>query len=160
MSRIYTVTIENATYTNAGGDFDFVEVRPATDKPVRILAIYLANVGADVGDSAEEMIRLEWLRGHTTSGSGGATPTPAPLDAIDTAAGFGADTMNATIASTVTPVSLHADGWNIRVPYQVVFPPKLELGCSAAQTMIVLRAHTTAADDISISGTVYVEEIS
>ena len=160
MSRIYTVTFENATYTTAGTDFDFVEIRPATDKPVRILAVYFANVGADVGDAAEEMIRLEWLRGHTTSGSGGATPTPTPLDGIDTAAGFGVDTMNATIASVVTPKSLHADGWNIRVPYQLVLPPELQFGCSAAETSIVLRAHTTVADDVSISGTVYVEEIS
>src|SRR6185295_18361286 len=124
MARMYTVSFENVSLSAAQ---DLFELSPADDKPIELCGLYLSNVGgtADAGDAQEELLRLLVRRGHTTSGSGGSAPTPAPLDPNDAAAGFAAEVNNTTIASSGTTADLHADGWNIRVPYQLVWPPEM-----------------------------------
>ena len=160
--RVYTVEFENQAWAAADTDVDLFELTPADDKPVKILGIFLANVGADVGDAEEEMIRLQIIRGHTVSGSGGATPTPRPLaNSGGLAAGFTADTMNDVIATTGTVHNLFSDGWNIRVPYQMIFPAlpeDMRPGAGQGNTTILLRGHTTVADTINVSGTMFVGE--
>lgn len=164
MGRVYTVTAENITVANAGGDVDLVEISPADDKPVRILGFNVDNVGgtADAGDAQEEFLRLAIIRGHTTSGSGGSAATPVPLDPVDTAAGFAAETNNTTIASAGSTTTPWAGGVNVRVPGPVFFgdPSNYQMcpKASQANTTIVLRCLTTVADDISMSVTVWVLE--
>lgn len=157
MGQTYSVSFENSTYTNADGDRDLFYLAPADDRGIRILGLFIANVGADVGDAEEEMIRLSVIRGHTTVGSGGAAATPRPMSARYAAAGATARVNDTTIASSGTTVTLHADGWNIRSPYGLILPDAMQWRCDQGQTSIVVRAHTTPADDISISGTLYFE---
>lgn len=160
--RVYTVCVAGATIANTGGDCDLVEISPADDKPVRLLGFTIANVGADVGDAAEEMLQLSVIRGYTTSGSGGSANTPTPLDAIDTAAGFAAEINNTTIASNGTPITCWSGGWNIRVPLTEIWGDANNLlmcpMASQANTTIVLRNHTTVTDDITASWTLWVAE--
>lgn len=156
--RAYSVTFENVSVSAAQ---DLFEITPADDKPVKLLALYLSNVGgsADAGDAQEELWRLAVIRGHTTSGSGGSAPTPTPVNSsADTAAGFAAEANNTTIASTGTTTTVHADGWNVRVPYQMVWLPETRPGASQANTTIVVRLLSTPADAVSVSGTLYVAE--
>jgi hypothetical protein len=137
VSRVYSVEFENVAVTTVNGDHDLFYIAPADDKPVRLISCYLSNTSnADVGDAQEEMLRLRIIRGHATVGSGGATPTPAPLNPNDAAAGFTARTVDTTIASAGT------------LPM-----------CSQAQTTIVVRLMAGPTDDITMSGTLYVEEI-
>lgn len=157
MARVYTVSFENITVSAAQ---DLFELTPADDKPIELLGLYLSNVGgtADAGDAQEELLRLLVRRGYTTSGSGGSAPTPAPLDPNDAAAGFTAEVNNTTVATTGTTADLHADGWNVRVPYQVVWPPEMRPKASQANTTIVVRLVGAPADGIAMSGTLYVKE--
>ena len=157
LGRLYTVAFAAQTLAAASGDYDLFEFVPATNKLIVIEAIYVKNVGADVKDAEEEMLRYAIVRGNTTSGSGGAAPTPAPVLASDAAAGFTAETMNTTPASTAG-TTIHEDGWNVRVGLEYVPPPEHRIPCSAAESRICLRSPTTAADDITLSGTAYIRE--
>lgn len=158
--RMYTVSFENVSIpaTNA---MDLFEITPADDKPVKLCALYLSNVGgtADAGDAQEELLRLVIKRGFTTSGSGGSTPTAVPVNSsTDTAAGFTAEANNTTVATTGTTTDIHADGWNVRVPYQVIWPPEMRPGASQANTTIIVRLVAGPADAVLCSGTIYVAE--
>lgn len=155
--RVYFVPFENVTVSASQ---DFFEISPADDKPVKLLRLKLSNVGgtADAGDAQEELLRLSIVRGHTTSGSGGSSPTISPAQSsVDTAAGFAAEANNTTIASTAG-TTIWADGWNVRVPYDVPLVPDERMGASQANTTIVVRLLSTPADSLSVSGVLTVAE--
>ncbi len=157
LGRLYIVSFDNVSYTNANGDHDYFELTPADDKPVSIEAIYLYTT-TEVGDAQEEQVRWSIVRGHTTSGSGGSAPTPAPVISTDTAAGFTAETSNTTIASTAG-TTLHVGAFNIRVGLEFVPPPEHRIIATQAHTTLVVRQLSTLADDANMSGSIYVREL-
>jgi hypothetical protein len=162
MRGIYTVSFDQQTIAAASGDYDFFELRAATDKPIEVMAIYLGNK-SEVGDAQEEMVAWSIVRhsgGTFTSGNGTAA-TPRALDPSDGAASFTAETVGSTPASTSgTAINLHVDTFNIRTGLQIIFPPdmrpKLDGG---AQSALLIRMLTALADDATLSGTVYVREL-
>ena len=121
----------------------------------------LSNVGgtADAGDAQEELLRLLVRRGHTTIGTGGTVLTPRPLNPNSAAAGFSASSIVGTVATAGTTHDLHADGWNVRVPYVWLPTPELRPVVTAGETSLVIRLVAAPADALTISGTLYVEEI-
>src|SRR3972149_10874949 len=155
MSRLYSVSFENVSVSAAQ---DFFEITPADDKPIAIHALFLSQ-SSEAGDAAEEFLRGEIIRGHSTGGSGGTAPTPVPLDPVDTAAGFAAEMNNTTIASVGTPVILHAQSFNERSGLDLIFTPEIRPQCSQGQTTIVVRLMAAPADAVSMSGTLYIEEL-
>lgn len=160
MSRVYTVVL-NGTYTAAGTDTDLLEITPADDKPVRLLG-FLVSQTSEVGDAAEEGVRLSIiiLPATFTSGSGGSAPTPQPLDSADTAAGFTAEVNNTTVGTTSgTARTLMEAGWNERnTPYEFWFPPNCLPVVKGAEGLVI-RAQTTIADDMSVACTFWLEEM-
>lgn len=157
MPRNYTVTFTSQTIATASGDYDLWELTPADDKPIEIAGITLA-VTSELGDAADEWGAIQVIRGHTTSGSGGGTPTPGVLDGISTAAGFTVEDRNTAIASAGTAVTLYADAINVRGGFQVWFPDGFGPMASQANTTLVVRSSTTWADDVTMSGTLFVRE--
>lgn len=156
IGRIYTVSFENVSVSAAQ---DLFEISPADDKPVEIVGLFLAQTGnSDVGDAAEECLRFSIIRGNTTSGSGGTTPTPAPVKRGDSAAGFAAEVNNTTAASAGTAVTLHCDSFNVRVGYMNWWPVGAEPDASQANTTIRVNLPAAPADAITLSGTLYVRE--
>ena len=155
MGRVYAVSFEGVTVTT---QVDFFELTPADDKPIAIHGLFLSQ-SSDVGDAAEEILRVKIIRGHATGGSGGSAPTPAPLDPADAAAGCAAETNNTTIASTGTAVDLYADAFNIRSGLATIFPPEMRPQASQANTTIVVRLMAAPADSLTMSGTLYFEEL-
>lgn len=154
MGRLYTVEFEAQAVTAA---VDLFEIRPADDLPLTVWGMFLSQ-STELGDAAEEILRYRVIRGNATSGSGGATPTPRPLDHHDAAAGFAADTCNTTPASTGTEVVLHSGGWNVRVPDPLILPPELRWKTTQTGGFIVVRLMAAPADSTTMSGTLYVEE--
>lgn len=155
MGRAYAVTFEGVAVTAA---VDFFELTPADDKPVRLLGLILAQ-SSDVGDAAEEILRIKVIRGHATSGSGGSAATPVPLSPADTAAGAAAETNNTTIASTGTAVDVLADAFNIRSGYSHWWTPETAPECSEASGVrFAVRLMAAPADSLTMSGTLYFEE--
>lgn len=161
MARIYTVSY-NGTLTNAGGDTDLFELTPADDKPVRLRGLILSQY-SEIGDAAEEGLRMNIIRmGVTvTTGSGGGTPTPIAIDETDAAAGFVAKCNNTTVAtSNGTMGTVEEFAWNERIsPMERWWPDDRYAPQVRQAGAIVVRCQTTAADDLSIAITAYVEEL-
>ncbi len=157
MSRVYTVEFENVTITAANGDVDLFELRPADDKPIKVIAMFLGQ-HTEIADAEEEQLRLRVIRGNTVSGSGGTTPTPIALVPSDATAGFGADAVNPTIATSGTEVVLHSDTWNVRIPSNPPLTPEMYWHTNETAGFIVVRLMQAVGDDIDMSGTIYVEE--
>lgn len=157
--RLYTVEFENVSVTTAAGDQELFYIAPVTNIPVMVHALYIDQI-SDVGDAQEEVLRYRIIRGHTTVSSGGASASPRPLKAGDSAASFTARTNDTTIASAGTAVNLHSGGFNVRVGLPLIWTPETRPVVSAAQGSIVVRLMAGPADDLTMSGTLYVEELA
>lgn len=161
MSRIYTVPY-TGTLTAAGGDSDLVEIQAGDDRPCRLRG-WIIGQTSEVGDAAEENIRLSVIRlpATLTSGSGGTPVTPVPLDAADAAAGFTAECNNTTVATTSsTAVTLMELAWNERAtPFEFWFPDERFCPVAKQGEGLVVRNQTTIADDLTIAMVFFVEEL-
>lgn len=157
MPRLYTVSFQAQSIANASGDYDLFEFDPATDKPIELLSVELGQT-TELGDTAEENLRLSVVRGHTTSGNGTST-TPRPQSAADSAAGFAAETVASTPASAGTGVVLWANTWNVRAPGPI-FPP-LPQGSgfwTSGADLLVVRLDAAVTDDLTLTGTALICE--
>lgn len=154
MGRMYSVSFTAVAVTAAQ---DLFEVVAPADSVVVLHALYLGQT-TELADAAEEQLRISIKSGQTTSGSGGSSATPVPLALGDAAFGGTAEVNNTTIAANGTIVTHHNDTWNIRGPYQLVFTPETRkiLSPSARMTVELVAA---PADSVTISGTLYIEEI-
>lgn len=159
MSRIYTVSYQG-TVTNAGGNADLLEILPADDKPIKLRGFLLSQI-SEVGDTAEEGLRISIVRlGATVTTGNGTATTGIPMDSADAAAGFTAECNGATVATTSgTTVVLAEMGWNVRnSPYEWWAPdanyaPKAKQGEG-----LFVRMETTPADDFTGLFTFWIEE--
>lgn len=154
LGRIYTVDLAETAITVAA---DLCELTAADDKPIAVIGFELYQT-TDLGDAQEEVIGVAWIRGNTTSGSGGAAPTPRPVNLSSAAAGFTAETMNTTQASSGTAVTLQHHGWNIRIPTPWTYTPE-EYPMTSQATLLCLRMLAAPADSITIGGYVKVLEL-
>lgn len=155
MSRIYLAQFENVAVTAAQ---DFFEVTPAANKPM-VIHGYGLHQTSDTGDAAEEILRISLVRGHTTSGSGGSTVTPALLaSSADTASGDTTVEINNTTIASTAGTTLYVHGMNVRAGLEVWFPPEARPGVSAADTTIVLRLLAAPADSLTMGGWIVFEE--
>lgn len=154
MRGVYTVIFENVSVSAAQ---DLFELLAADDKPLAVVGLMISQI-SDVGDAAEEMLRLEIIRGFTGSGSGGSSATPAATDPSDGAASFTAEVNNTTLATTGTGTVLHADAFNIRSGFQMWWTPEAMLKC-AQGGLLVVRLMAAPEDAVTLSGTLYVMEL-
>lgn len=153
--RVYTVSFAAVAVTAAQ---DFFEISPTDDKPLEICGLFLGQY-SDSGDAADELLPWSIVRGHTTSGSGGAAATPRPVRRSTGTVGFAAETNNTTIASAGTGVTIHNDAFNIRAGVGIWWPEGFEPDCGQGDTTIVVRLLTAPADSLTMQGTVYVREV-
>ncbi len=156
MGRMYSVSFENVAVTVAQ---DFFELTPADDKPIAIHAVHISQ-STETGDAAEEMLRVSIIRGFTASGSGGSAPTAIPLNPNAAAAGCTAEVNNTTVANTGTSVTLHSESFNVRGGWVFMPTPECRPVASQANTTIVVRLNAAPADSVSMSGTLYLEELA
>ena len=153
MATIFAITA--ATAASPTASFDALEVTLASGIG-RLLRFYMWQT-TDLGDAAEEVLRVEVIRGHATSGSGGQTTVVTPLNAFDGAASFTAELLNTTIASTGSPVGLGARGWNIRTDLDWIFPPLQEPMIRTTERMVVRVS--APADAITVNCSAVFEQL-
>lgn len=155
MDRIYTVEFEGISVTAA---VDFFQLTPADDRPIEILGLFLGQ-SSDVADAASEILRYRVIRGHTTTGSGGASPVARPLNRSGQTSGiFTAMTNNTTVATAGTTLNLHSDTFHIANGEKLWLPEGCEWEASQADTTIVVRLMAAPGDALTMSGTIYVRE--
>lgn len=153
----YTVSFLEQSFTTANGDYDFFELTPVDDRPIEIVGIFIGNK-SEIGDAQEEFVSWTIVTDNATTGNGTAA-TPRPLDPRDVAAGFTAETVASTTASTGTEIQVWADTFNIRSGLGLILPESIRPKADQADTMLCIRMETGLADDATISGTVLVREL-
>jgi hypothetical protein len=154
MGRLYTAVFNNVAVSAVQDLFELVA--PA-DSVVVLHDIHLSQ-NTDVGDAAEEVLRIELTSGHTTSGSGGSSVTPVPVNFGDAAFGGTCEANNTTQASAGTIVTHAVWNWNIRVGFDKVFTPECRPVLSPSRRMC-LELPAAPADAVTMSGTITFEEI-
>ena len=151
--RVYTIVVEGVASPAAA--FDFLEINPAAEKPVRLLRLRIAQTSEPTTE--EEQLSLSIIRAQSTSGSGGSAPTPRPVNLADAAAGFTAETMNTTVATGGTPITLMTDAWNTRAGYDMAFAPEECIGSVNGTRLVVTSG--APADAVTIRLTAWIEEV-
>lgn len=157
MGRIYTASVAPASLSVAS---DIFEVLAPADAAVEILEWELWQI-TDLGDAAEEVLTIELVRGigSVTSGSGGSTTTPQPVEDGEAAFGGTVETQNTTRMAAGSGSLEVADrlGWNIRAPRQHIYTPEQRpiISPSNRWTLSILAP----ADAITIGGRVVLREI-
>lgn len=159
MADIYTVSF-TGTITASGGNADMWEVTPADDKPCKIRGFRLGQT-SEVGDSAEEGLRISIVRmTATVTSSNGTSTTAEHVAKSATAPGFSSRTNGATVASTTGDTEIVEElSWNVRnSPFEVWYPdPDFAPKCIQGQALLI-RLQSTPTDDITFAGTLWVEE--
>jgi len=158
--RIYTVPW-TGTITNAGGNTDLWYIAPADDLPVKIRGFRLGN-SSEIGDAQEENLRItiRRFRATVTVGSGGSAGAPEQVDLSNQAPGFTSRTNDTTVATTSGDNEVIEEmAWNERnSPFEVWYPdPDFAPKCLQTEALIV-RMESTAADDLTFCGTIWIEE--
>lgn len=154
MRGLYTVSFSAITFTRANGDYDFFELNPVAEKPIEIVAIYVASDITE-GDFSEEQVSWGIVRGHTTTGSGTAV-TPIPVDPAEGAASFTAKRSSITVAADGSPVTLHNDTFNARIGLQLIFLPEMR---PKSSERLVVRLLTALDIDLILYASLYVREL-
>ena len=151
MGRMYSVVFEEVAVTAVQ---DFFEINAPADSVVILHSLEIAQ-SSDAGDAEDEQLSLLIHRG-STSGSGGTTPTPAPINLGDAAFG-GTTEVNNTAQSTEGTI-LHATAFNVRAGYFKEWTPETRIVISPSDRLII-ELQTAPADALTMSGTIYIEEI-
>ncbi len=154
MAGIYTAVFNNVAVTAIQDLFEF---NAASDAVVYLHDIHISQ-NTDVGDAAEEVLRIELTSGHATSGSGGTTPTAVPRNIGQPAFGGTVEVNNTTQASTGTIVTHYVWNWNIRVGFDKIFTPETRPRLAPSGRMC-LELPAAPADSVTMSGTITFEEV-
>jgi hypothetical protein len=153
MPGMYWVT--GATAAAVTAQFDAIELVEAGSGLLKINRVCLWQT-TDLGDAQEEVLRVEWVRGHATTGSGGQTTVVTASNSSQAAAITTAKLLNTTIASTGTPLSLAPMGWNIRIPLDILYPPGMEMLVRNGERIVFRVA--APADSITVNASCLIEE--
>ncbi|RTL07294.1 MAG: hypothetical protein EKK62_11655 [Acidimicrobiia bacterium] len=151
--RTYAVTFAAVAVSAAQ---DLVEISPADDKPVELIGIHIGQT-SDAGDAQDEQLQITVIRGHSTSGSGGTSATPQPLNVGDAAAGFAAEVNNTTVASAGTAVTLFASAFNVRAGADIYLPEDVRPRAKQGDGTMVVRI-SAPADALTASGVAWFRE--
>lgn len=152
MGLIYSVTYDNASISTATDLFEIT----VGSRPVAIHMLELGQT-SDLGDAAEEVLRIGLYRGVTAGSSGTAETEQKYVDEDAPAA-------TAAVASRFSTPStggtlLHTLMWNIRIPTQFIWTPETRPRCSSANDPLSFRLIAAPADAISVSATLLFEEL-
>lgn len=160
MGYRYTVAA-SFTLANASGDVDLLEILPASEKPCRLVGLKLGQI-SEVAEAAEENIRVAIMRlPATVTGGNGSSTTPRPVKRNNPSVGFTAEVNGATLATTSgTAQTLEEFGWNMRAaPLEMWWDEASQYNVINGEALIV-RCHTTVADDVTFQITAIIEEES
>lgn len=154
MSRLYTVTFRAVAVTAAQ---DLFAIVAPSDAIVKVHDIDISQT-SDVGDAAEEIIRVSLKSGATTVGTGGTLTTAIPIELGDAAFGGTVRINDTTIATSGTIVVHRSTGWNVRAPLNIIFTPETRPVISPSRRFVV-GLLTAPADSLTMNGTITFEEI-
>ena len=151
MGRMYSAVFEQVAVTVAQ---DLFEIVAPSDAIVRIHEIHIGQ-SSDAGDSESEQLNVLIHRG-TTSGSGGTTPTPSPLEVGDAAFGGTVEANNTTQGTEGVFLSSH--DFNVMAGLDIVYTPETRPVISPSGRLIV-ESQIAPSDSLTMDGYIVFEEI-
>lgn len=152
MSFTYTASQDAQAVSTA---VDLFHVTVGADVPVLLHWLELEQT-TDLGDAAEEVLRIGIYRGVTGGGAGTALTEVAAHDRAPTAAAAVAGQGTASTGGTLVWLI----GWNIRQAGPIWVPtPELRPRISAANDPIAFRLMAAPTDSITLSATLCWEEL-
>lgn len=153
-TRIYKV-IWTGTYSAA---IDIAEINNASGKVCGLISVDVTQTSEE-GDAEDEQVAIEFIRAHSTSGSGGSSFTALP-ELGDAAFSGTCEIGNTTLATGGTPVTHNGDGFNVRAGYPFK-PHEVQMGqyLIASGERAVIRLPDTPTDAITIRAVVLFGEI-
>jgi len=158
MGRRYTAVFDAVAVTAVQ---DLFEIAAPSDAIVVIHGFSLFQT-TDLSDAQEEVLRLYTQRGvgAVTSGSGGSSVTPQPIEDGDAAFGGTVEANNTTqvVAGSGSLETLERMGWNIRVPMETIYTPETRPIVSPGNRF-VLGLAAAPADSVTVSGSITFEEV-
>jgi hypothetical protein len=155
MGQTYSAVWDNKAVTTA---IDLFEITVGADRPILIhqLDVYQTT---DLGDTAEEVLKIGLYRG-STAGSGGTAVTEVRYADGDAAANIAAVIEYATGGTSSTVGTLiHVLGWNVRIPTQYIWTPELRPRCDAGEDPFSIRLVAAPTDSITMGATLIWEEL-
>ncbi len=149
MGRIYTVSFTDIAVSVAQ---DFFQIEAVTN-PIIIHAIYLSQ-NSDVGDANAENLTIRFRRVTDTLTD---VTAEVKLDKGDNDA-LADLNVNDTTPLVTGAETIHAECWNIAIPFIWMPPPELRIvvPVDEAVTVNLVDAPT---DSLTMSGVLYFEEI-
>jgi hypothetical protein len=149
----FTLTFSAQAITVA---MDYFELVAPTNKKLAIIEMRLGQY-SDFGDAQAELLSIQCIRGYTSAGSGGSTPTPIKWDPTSSRVSLATVKMNnTTLASTGTADIPISDAWNVQASAWLAPPRGMPLIVAPSQRF-VLRG-TAPADSLTMNGTILWEE--
>lgn len=153
MGYLYSAPMDALAVTLAT---DLFHITTVADKALLIHMLELGQT-TDLGDAAEEVLRIGVYRAPT-AGSGGTAATEVAYDNDDNPAVNGVVLMNNTTASTGGTL-LQVIPWNIRIPTQWIWTPEMRIRIDSTVDPLAFRLLTAPTDSVTISGTLVWEEL-
>lgn len=153
MGRKYSAQFNNVAVSAAQ---DLFEINAPSTKSVILHSVFVGQA-SDAGDAQAEMLRILIIAAASTSGSGGSTPTAAPLDSGDAAFGGTVEVNNTTVATGGTPITKHADCFNVQAGWVYRPTPEERIAIPGGGRLVINLP--APADSLTMSGTAIFEEI-
>lgn len=154
MGLLYTSGFQAVAVTAAQ---DLLSLLTTAACPIK-LHYFSCGQSTDVGDAAEEILRIRLRRGMTTVGSGGSTPAEVPLLRGGRTALADARANDTTPASNGTIEEVWEECWNIRSPFIWMPTPEMRVDCGVSMR-IAFNLPAAPIDSLTMSGTIVWEEL-
>lgn len=148
MGRMYSAVFEEVAVTAVQ---DLFEINAPADSVIIVHGFEISQSS----DTESEQLNLLVHRA-SASGSGGSTPTARPLALGDAAFGGTIEANNTTPGTEGT--FIHAACFNVLTGYVWIPTPECRPIISPS-ARLVIELQTTPADELTMSGVVYFEEI-
>ena len=148
MGRMYSATFEEVAVSAAQ---DLFEINAPSDAVVVVHGFEISQSS----DTDSEQLNILVHRG-TTSGSGGSSVTPNPLEVGDAAFGGTVEANNTTQGTEGT--ILHSAAFNVLNGYVWIPTPECRPVISPSGRLII-ELQTAPGDELTMSGVAYIEEI-
>ena len=143
---------------------DLFEIVAPANSRVRLLEIDIGQF-SDFGDAQAEILSISVHRGHTSSGSGGSTITPANFNPYGRAAGTTVEANNTTVA-TSSGTLMWATAWHVQAGFLWSPLENAPRGVPAFRRHIIIKPSqrlvvriTAPNDAITTNGSILFEEI-
>lgn len=153
MGRVYTVSFDNVAVSAVQDLFSF---KGSSGKTCKLKRVIVGMTDTSLQTAQGLRIRCRYFPATMTQGSGGATPTPQPVDPGDAAAGFTAHTNDTSQAtSSGSAVNIPCTGVHNYAGLDLSFPDPQVFGLNEGVTV---ELQSTVSGTCHFSGTAWVEE--